>query len=202
MRALILIALCGCLFACQAKPPTTREQADICDIFDDRKEWYRSAAEARRKHHTPIHVSIAIMKAESSFDDDARPARKRHFFGLIPGSRPSSAYGYAQAVDGTWNQYKRDTGNNGAERDDFDDAIDFIAWYVDRTHRQAGVSRSNAKAQYLAYHEGVGGYQRGSWRGKSWLVRKADSVAADANRYRRQLDGCERKLKRNWIPFF
>lgn len=201
MRFLIP-ALLPVLSACQATPPTAREQANICDIFDDRKEWYRSAAEARRKHGTPIAVQMAIMKAESSFAADARPDRRRHFFGLIPGSRPSSAYGYAQAVDGTWETYKRDSGNNGAERDDFDDAIDFVAWYVNRSSNQLGISRSNAKAQYLAYHEGQAGYRRGTWRGKAWLVRKADAVAADAARYERQLNGCEKRLKRNWVPFF
>lgn len=199
---MILIATAALLAAaCQATPPTAAEQADICDIFDDRGDWYDSAAEARRKHKTPIYTSMAIMKAESSFNDDARPGRKRHFFGLIPGGRKSSAYGYAQALDSTWKEYKRDTGNNGAERDDFDDAIDFVAWYVNQTHKRTGVSRADAKSQYLAYHEGAGGYQRGTWRGKTWLINKANAVGYDAARYKSQLDRCEDDLD-GWLPFF
>lgn len=205
MRSLITalpLVLSILISSCQATPPTAKEQTNVCYIFDDRKEWYRSAAEARRKHGTPISVQMAIMKAESAFDDDARPKRNRHFFGLIPGGRASSAYGYAQALDGTWKAYKRDTGNNGAERDDFDDAIDFVAWYVDQSARQLGISRSNAKAHYLAYHEGAGGYRRGTWKSKGWLIGRADRVAADAARYNRQLQDCEKGLKRDWIPFF
>lgn len=199
---ILAAALVLALPACQASPPSAREQANICDIFDDRKEWYRAAASAERKHGAPIPVQMAIMKAESAFNADARPARRRHFFGLVPGSRPSSAYGYAQAVDSTWREYRRDTGNNGAERDDFDDAIDFIAWYVKRSSRQLGISETDARSQYLAYHEGPTGYTRGSWRGKSWLLNRANAVAADASRYQNQLSQCEKRLKRNWLPFF
>lgn len=202
--AILMTLASGALFltSCQSAPPSAREQANLCDIFDDRKNWYRSAAEAERAWGTPIALQMAIMQAESSFDSDARPPRQRMFFGLIPGGRPSSAYGYAQAVDGTWESYKRASGNNGAERDDFDDAVDFIAWYANEFRRQAGISFSKGGAHYLAYHEGWNGYQRGTWRTKDWLVAKASRVGDTANRYARQLERCEGKLKRDWIPFF
>ncbi|MEL6955903.1 MAG: hypothetical protein AAFO88_04615, partial [Pseudomonadota bacterium] len=136
------------------------------------------------------------------FDADARPARERMFFGLLPGGRPSSAYGYAQAVDGTWATYKRASGNNGAERDDFDDAVDFIAWYANESRKRAGVGFGDGRGHYLAYHEGWGGYSRGTYRSKGWLMDKAGRVGATADRYAAQLDHCERSLKRDWIPFF
>ncbi|MEM9738532.1 MAG: transglycosylase SLT domain-containing protein [Pseudomonadota bacterium] len=190
------------LTSCQSSPPTAREQADLCDIFDDRKNWYRAAAEAERAWGAPIALQMAIMQAESSFEADARPPRERRFFGLLPGGRPSSAYGYAQALDGTWETYKRASRNNGAERDDFDDAVDFIAWYTSESRKQAGLSFSNASAHYLAYHEGWAGYRRGSYRSKGWLVSKASRVGAVADRYDRQLEECEGRLKRGWLPFF
>ncbi|MEM0987154.1 MAG: transglycosylase SLT domain-containing protein [Pseudomonadota bacterium] len=189
------------LTACESAPPTAAEQADICDIFDDRKAWYRAAARAEDQWGAPIALQMAILKAESSFDADARPKRGRTFFGLLPGRRPSSAYGYAQAVDDTWAEFRRASGNRNAERDDIDDATEFVAWYVDRTSRSTGLARSDARNQYLAYHEGVGGYRRGSYRSKSWLISRADSVAATAACYDRQLERCERRLKRGLIPF-
>ncbi|MEL6567640.1 MAG: transglycosylase SLT domain-containing protein [Pseudomonadota bacterium] len=202
--ALIMSLACGALFlaSCQSTPPTAREQANLCDIFDDRKNWYRAAAEAERNWGAPIALQMAIMQAESSFDADARPPRGRMFFGLLPGSRPSSAYGYAQAVDGTWETYKRASRNSGAERDDFDDAVDFIAWYANESRKQAGLAFADGGAHYLAYHEGWTGYRRGSYRSKDWLVRKASRVGATAERYGNQLSRCEDRLKRDWIPFF
>ena len=203
MRGAIFLALLIAVSACQATPPTAREQANICDIFDDRKDWYRAAAQSERRWGAPIALQMAIMKAESSFDPDARPARgNRRFLGLLPGRRPSTAYGFAQALNGTWDEYRETTGNNGAERDDIDDATDFIGWYVARSSRIANIRTSDAKAQYLAYHEGAGGYTRGTWRSKPGLIRLADRVAADAYRYDQQLPSCEKRLKRNWIPFF
>jgi len=202
--ALTLTLACGGLFlaSCQSSPPSAREQANLCDIFEDRRNWYRSAAEAERRWGTPIGLQMAIMRAESSFDADARPARGRMFFGLLPGGRPSSAYGYAQAVDGTWDAYKRASGNGGAERDDFDDAADFIAWYANESRKRVGLGFADGRGHYLAYHEGWGGYSRGSYRSKGWLMDKASRVARTAGNYEAQLQQCERGLKRNWLPFF
>ncbi|MEM7767822.1 MAG: transglycosylase SLT domain-containing protein [Pseudomonadota bacterium] len=203
MKLTSILACAAMLFmaACESRPPSAAEQADICDIFDDRKAWYRAAARAEDKWGAPIALQMAVLQAESSFDADARPPRGRTFFGLLPGRRPSSAYGYAQAVNETWAEYRRGSGNRNAERDDIDDATDFVAWYVDRTARRTGLARSDARGQYLAYHEGIGGYQRGSYRSKAWLVTRAGEVANTAARYDRQLERCERRLRRGFIPF-
>ncbi len=56
---------------------------------------------------------------------NARPAR-RLIFGLISGPRPSSAYGYSQALDGTWNDYLSENKKQFASRTDFSDSVDFI----------------------------------------------------------------------------
>ncbi|MEO1476197.1 MAG: hypothetical protein AAFS13_07425, partial [Pseudomonadota bacterium] len=124
---------------------------------------------------------------------------RRRFFGLARGQRPSSARGYAQALDSTWDEYKSSTGNRAASRSDFSDSVDFVGWYVSRAARQTGTSVSDARSQYLAYHEGPGGFSRGTWRGNSSLIRIANGVAADADRFQVQLNGCERRLKRRGI---
>ena len=201
MRTLFAIAIASLFLAgCATTPPNSSEQANICSIFDGRKSWYRAAAATQERWGTPISLQMAIIKTESSFRHDARPPRgRRRFFGIAKGKRPSSARGYAQALDGTWDEYKASTDRPRASRQNFSDASDFIGWYTARSARSAGIAISDARAQYLAYHEGAGGYTRGSWRGNAQLIGIADRVAADTGRFQRQLGSCERKLKRRGL---
>jgi len=201
MRLTLMLLLASLLTACASTaPPSGSEQANICEIFDGRKAWYRAAAKAQNSWGTSIPLQMAIIKAESNFDRNARPVRgKRRFLGLAKGRRPSTARGYAQALDGTWDEYKSSTQNRGATRDNFADATDFIGWYTSRSSRAANIGINDARSQYLAYHEGPGGFSRGSWRSKQWLIDVANRVAADASRFQRQLPSCERRLKRRGL---
>jgi hypothetical protein len=136
---------------------------------------------------------MAIMKQESAFVADARPPRG-WFLGFIPLGRPSSAYGFSQALDGTWERYRQSTGKTGAARDDFGDAVDFMGWYANQSRIELGIPPSDAYRQYLAYHEGQAGYARGSFRRKPWLIDVARNVESTASRYQRQLRGCRPEL--------
>ncbi len=104
--------------------------------------------------------------------------------------RQSSAYGYAQALDATWDEYRRSAGNRGAQRDDIRDATDFMGWYMNESLRRNGIALSDARNQYLAYHEGQVGYARGTYRSKSWLMRISSEVAARSRTYQQQLASC------------
>lgn len=179
------------LVGCATLPP--RNTANLCGIFQEKEDWYADARKASRRWGTPIPVIMAIINQESSFVDDARPARIR-FLG-IPLWRPSSAYGYGQAKDETWDWYMTKSGNRGADRDDFADAADFVAWYVRQTHLKIGIAQADAYNQYLAYHEGQGGYRRAAWRAKPWLQGIARKVSATAWRYQKQLDSCRVSLE-------
>lgn len=137
---------------------------------------------------------MAIMKQESSFIAGAKPPRTK-LLGFIPWSRPTTAYGYAQATDGTWRHYQQSTRQSGS-RDSFGNAVDFIGWYGYRAHRQLGISRNNAGELYLAYHEGLGGYAKRSYRRKGWLMQVARKVNATARSYRAQLSYCESRIPR------
>ena len=132
---------------------------------------------------------MAIIHQESRFKKAAKTPRK-YFLGIIPSGRQSSAYGFAQALDGTWSEYKRSTGRFAARRSSIRDAADFIGWYMTETKRRSGVALSDARNQYLAYHEGRGGYARGSHRKKSWLLRVADKVERRSQMYANQLRNC------------
>ncbi len=183
---LALLTLAGCT-------GVPRNVNNICAIFDDQSGWFDDAAASERKWGMPIPVMMAIMRRESSFRDDARPPR-RWLLGFIPMGRPSSAYGYAQALNGTWAHYIKATGNSGADRDDFDDAIDFIGWYMSVSKRKLGFKPRDAYRHYLAYHEGWAGYARGSYKGKPALKSWAQQVRSTAARYTRQLNGCRKRL--------
>ena len=121
MLSALFVAGCG------TTPPTNVE--DICEIFEEKPRWYRAALKSEERWGTPIHVQLAIIRQESTFRFNARPPRRK-LLGFIPWTRPSDAYGYAQALESTWAWYQRDTGRRGADRDDFGDAIDFVGWYT------------------------------------------------------------------------
>lgn len=192
MRVLLVLLL---LFvsACTTSPP--RNTQDICAIFKEKDDWYKEARKASKRWKSPIPVMMSIMHQESRFVAKARPPRK-YWLGFIPAGRMSDAYGYPQAKDATWKWYKDKSGNWGADRDDFDDAIDFIGWYNSVSTRTVGISPSDTYSLYLAYHEGHGGFKRRTFAGKPWLKRVAGKVSARAQTYTTQLARCESDLQR------
>jgi len=102
-------------------------------------------------------------------------------------------------LDSTWEEYETLSGNRRASRADFDDAIDFVAWYNANSARISSISRYDARDLYYAYHEGNGGYQRGTYRDKGWLVDAASRVQQNADRFSTQLNSCESELEKNWF---
>ena len=185
--ALALALAVGSCSSSPSGPP--RAQDDICAIFAERPGWRQAVYDSAVRWGAPVEVQMAIIWKESSFRGKVRPP-KRYALGVIPWGRASSAYGFAQAIDGTWEWYKRDSGNSGADRDDFDDAADFVGWYMAQTLMTNGILMHDAFNQYLAYHEGHTGFQRGDWRAKRWLQNAATRVADQAVRYRGQLRQC------------
>jgi len=191
MAAAAACAWLGLSVGCSSTPPTNVE--NICAIFEEKSRWYRAAKKSEQAWGTPIHVQLAIIRQESSFQFDARPPRGR-LLGFIPWVRPSNAYGYAQALDSTWRWYKDDTGNRFADRDSFADAIDFVGWYTDVSSRTVGISKWDPYNQYLAYHEGHGGWKKKSYRRKGWLQETAKVVDYRAREWGEQLRRCEDSL--------
>ena len=197
LRNLVFGGLSGALtMACVATQP--RNIGDVCDIFEDRRSWYQAAKSSERRWGVPIEVNMAFIYQESSFQARAKPQRSSLLW-IFPGPRPSSAYGYAQALDSTWADYTFAANNKGASRSNFDDAIDFVAWYNANSNRISKIERSDARNLYYAYHEGNGGYQRGTYRGKQWLVDAANQVQSNSQRFSSQLDQCRRELDKNWF---
>ena len=180
---------------CASTPPTN--PTDICDIFIEKRSWYRDARRASQRWEVPVSVLMAFTYQESSFRARARPPRRR-LLGFIPWTRTADAYGFAQATDAAWSDYTSDTGRRGASRDNFGDAIDFVAWYNDQSYQRNRITKTDAYRLYLAYHEGHGGYSRQTYNDKAWLLDAATSVASRATAYDGQLQGCEQRLQRRW----
>jgi hypothetical protein len=180
---LFLIILSGCV--------TDRNfnQSNLCDIFQTNPQWKSYAEKTKDKWGVPVSLQLSFIKQESSFNRTARPPRQK-VLGLIPGLRPSSAYGYSQALDGTWEEYKQSTGNYNADRKNFADASDFIGWYVDGSYRLLKIEKTDVYNHYLAYHEGKGGFQKKSYNKKKWLLEVAKKVENQAKEYSDQIKKC------------
>ncbi|HZD51888.1 MAG TPA: transglycosylase SLT domain-containing protein [Woeseiaceae bacterium] len=184
--------------ACATRPPENIE--DLCAIFEEKGGWYKDAKRSEERWGTPIHVQMAIIRQESSFKFDARPPRRK-LLGFIPWTRPSNAYGYAQVLDSTWKWYVHDTHRHFAQRGDFTDAIDFVGWYTNMTQKTLGVSKWDPYNQYLAYHEGQGGWKKGSYRNKPGLMKTAHRVEYRAKEWGAQLRACQDDLEDGWWIF-
>jgi hypothetical protein len=179
------------------RPP--RNAHNICDIFEEKKHWYTAAKQASKKWNVPITVPMAMMFQESSFRQDARPPM-RTILWIIPIGRVSTAYGFSQALDFTWDDYKKETNNALANRSSFSDSIDFMGWFINKTNAINKISKYNAQHQYLNYHEGWGAYRRKSYRNKAWLVRTAKKVKRRASTYANQFKRCKTALdQRGWF---
>lgn len=193
LAVLILVLVSGCA---TRSPP--REQENICRIFEQHPGWYDAARAAEQSWGTPIPITMAFIRQESSFQARARPERRK-ILGIIPGRRPSSAFGYAQAQDPAWQDYQEATGRRFARRSNMADAMDFIGWYNDVSHRRLGLAKNDARNLYLAYHEGHTGYRRGNWRSNSGLQQIAARTEQRAAEYQAQLQRCESQFRcRRW----
>jgi len=175
-------------FGCGTGSRYVGDRDDLAQIFEENPSWHDSAIRSQKKWRVPISIMMAIIAQESSFDPKARPARTGGFLWIFPGSRPSTAYGYSQAIDGTWDSYRESTGNKWAKRDNFQDSIDFVGWYCHQSAVKCGISKNNAYYLYLAYHEGHGGYNSGTYKSKTWLMQVARNVDTRARLYASQIN--------------
>lgn len=192
VRTLLLFCVIAVLQGCVTAPP--RNPEDLCSIFSEKRGWHKAAVSAQSKWGTSMHIPMAFMYQESTFVAKAKPPRRK-LLGFIPWRRLSSAYGYAQAIDGTWREYQRSTGEHWRVRHDFADATDFIHWYMRAAIKRNGVSSQDAFNLYLNYHEGTAGFAKKTHSKKPWLLKAATSVQTRSQRYRSQYENCKASLK-------
>ena len=184
MTIVLLVASCG-----GGQTAAPRDLDNACKILKERPQYHRAFRKAERKWGVPIHVQMATIHQESKFVADARTPF-RYVLGVIPMGRQSSAFGYSQALDGTWDEYRKAENRGRAKRDRINDATDFMGWYMNQTRDRNGVSLTDARNQYLAYHEGHTGFARQTYNSKAWLVGVAGKVEARSMMYRDQIAAC------------
>ena len=184
------------LTGCSSIPSNT---ANSCSIFNERYLWYKHTKKVEQKWGTPIYIQLAIIKIESNFDWLAKPPRKK-IFKIIPSKRPSSSFGYSQAVKGTWEQYKKETGNKLATRMRFKDSVDFIGWYTNKTENILKIPKKNAFKQYIAYHEGWGNFK--NYKKNEKVIKLAKKVEKQSDIYKKQLLNCRKSLNKNKYIIF
>ena len=193
---LLLLFLFFLISSCSSIPKNT---ADGCSIFSEKYLWYKHAKKTEQKWGTPIYIQLAIIKMESDFDWLAKPERQK-IFKVIPYKRPSSSFGYSQAVKGTWKQYKEETNNKLATRTRFKDSVDFIGWYTSKTEKILKISKKDAFRQYIAYHEGWGNYK--NYKKNQKIILLAKKVEKQSEKYKNQLLKCSDSLNRKKYIIF
>jgi len=186
----VLVALGSCATRDSSAP---RNLEDACAILTERPHYARAFRDAQRNWGVAPHVLMAMIYQESKFISDNRPPHV-YLLGVIPTGRQSSAFGYSQALDGTWGEYLDERGGRSARRDDMRHAADFMGWYMTKSTEGLGIPLHDVRNQYLAYHEGRSGYARQSYRSKGWLMRISEEIETRAVLYQTQLARCPRRL--------
>ncbi len=156
--------------------PATASMENACVLLDQRPHWAEALDATRMRWHIEPWYVLAFMHQESRFNPTAMSKSK--------------AYGYAQVKQPTWEWYQLKRGRQNVSRERFDDAVDFIGWYANQNVIRNGVDLNDVKNQYLAYHEGLGGYENRSFLAKPWLMTISDKVADRAALYQAQLLDC------------
>ncbi|WP_386679288.1 transglycosylase SLT domain-containing protein [Loktanella sp. R86503] len=190
LRALVFLTLLGSCASREYSAP--RDLDNACAILSERPEYRRAFKKVEQKYGVPMPAMMAIIYQESKFIGNNRPPHQ-YALGVIPVGRQSSAVGYSQALDGTWEEYQDQVGGRRAKREDIHAASDFMGWYMTATVRETGVPLTDVRNQYLAYHDGRTGFKKGTWRSKSWLIRIAGEVEARALLYDAQLRSCGKR---------
>ncbi len=203
MKRMLFIGVACLLSACAStganrqgrKPKGPTASSNACTLFHNHPNWYWEALNTYNRWGVPISVQMAIMQRESDFQAGAKPLSGTTL-GFIPWGNITSAYGYAQAVDGSWSDYQHETKRYNTQRDKFGDASDFVGWYCNKANKKLGIPLNNTYELYLAYHEGLVGYAHQSYANKPWLLDVANTVQNRANQYRIQIGQCKYALPR------
>jgi hypothetical protein len=182
----LVVASCG-----RAQYSAPRNLDNACGLAQERPQYFAAMQRTERRWGVPVPVQMAIIHAESRFIGDARTP-VQWTLGVIPMGRQSSAFGYSQALDRTWEEYQQETRVRGAHRDRIQDATDFVGWYANKTRERNGIPLTDPRNQYLAYHEGHRGFATQSYLAKPWLMAVASRVETRAAMYDTQLRMCGR----------
>ena len=178
--------------SCSSVP---KNPSNACKLFSEHYLWYKHAKKSSETYDAPIHIILAFVNKESGFNRWAKPKRSK-LFKIIPYKRPSSSFGYSQAVKKTWELYKTETGNTLALRTRFKDSVMFIGWYMKKTNKINKIPLSDSYRQYLNYYLGWGNYAKKVYKTDKQAIIFAKSVQKQSKIYKSQLKECQKSLDR------
>jgi len=184
--------------SCSSIPKNT---SNACKLFGERYLWYKHVKKSSEMYGAPVHIILAFVNKESGFNRWAKPKRTK-LFKIIPYKRPSSSFGYSQAVKKTWELYKTETDNPLALRTRFKDSVYFISWYISKTNKINKIPLNDSYRQYLNYYLGWGNYAKKTYKTDKKAIIYAKSVKKQSNIYKNQLKECQKNLdKKKYIIF-
>jgi len=192
-----LLILLFFITACSSVPKYPK---NACKIFGQKYLWYKSTKKSSDTYRVPIHIILAFVNKESGFNRWAKPQRTK-LFKIIPYKRPSSSFGYSQAVNKTWELYKTETKNPLALRTRFKDSVMFIGWYMKKTKKINKIPLNDPYRQYLNYYLGWGNYEKKEYKKDKNAIIFAKAVEKQSKIYKSQLLECEKKLNNKYIIF-
>jgi len=196
-RSLAYFIIFFFLASCSSIP---KYPQNACKIFGENYLWYKSAKKSSETYQVPIYIILAFVNKESGFNRWAKPKRTK-LFKVIPYKRPSSSFGYSQAVKKTWELYKTETNNPLALRTRFKDSVMFIGWYMNKTNKINKIPLNDSYRQYLNYYLGWGNYAKKVYKTDKKAIIFAKSVQKQSKIYKSQLRECQKRLNKKYIIF-
>ena len=197
-RNLIYFIIFFFVVSCSSVP---KYSENACKIFDEKYLWYKHSKKSSEKWGVPIEIILAVIHKESGFVRFARPKRTK-LFKIIPYRRPSSSFGFSQAVDKTWELYKTENEKPTALRISFKSSVDFVGWYFWKTNKINKISLNNVYSLYLNYYLGWGNYAKKTYKTDRKAIIFAKSVEKQSKIYKNQLRECQKSLdKKKYIIF-
>ena len=197
-RNLIYLIVFFFIVSCSSVP---KYSSNACKLFGERYLWYKHVKKSSETYGAPVHIILAFVNKESGFNRWAKPKRTK-LFKVVPYKRPSSSFGYSQAVKKTWELYKTETDNPLALRTRFKDSVMFIGWYINKTHKMNKIPLNDSYRQYLNYYLGWGNYANKTYQSDKKAIIFAKSVQKQSNIYKNQLKECQKSLDRKKYIIF
>ena len=185
------------LVSCSSVP---KYPQNACKIFGEKYSYLKYSRAASKKWNVPISSILAVINKESGFRRFAKPKRTK-IFKIIPYRRPSSSLGFSQAVNKTWDLYKKENNKPVAMRISFKNSSDFIGWYFWKTNKINKVSLRDTRNMYLNYYLGWAAYKNKAYQNNKKAIIFAKSVEKQAKIYKNQLRECKSILNKSYIIF-
>ena len=185
------------LVSCSSVP---KYPQNACKIFGEKYFYLKHTRAASKKWGVPISTILAVINKESGFRRFAKPPRYK-IFKIVPYRRPSSSFGFSQAITSSWDLYKKENNKPLALRISYRSASDFVAWYLWKANKINNVSLKNTRDLYLNYYLGFSAYKNKAYRTDKKALIFAKGVEKQAKIYKNQLQECKSILNKSYIIF-